>query len=36
MKKIIDLADKGKIVPKKSTYFDPKPADGLVNLLMNI
>ena len=36
MKKIIDLANKGKIVPKKSTYFDPKPADGLVNLLMNI
>ena len=30
------LFDKGKIVPKKSTYFDPKPADGLVNLLMNI
>ena len=36
MKKIMSLADRGKIVPKKSTYFDPKPADGLVNLLMNI
>lgn len=36
MKKIMDLADRGKIVPKKSTYFDPKPADGLVNLLMNV
>ena len=36
MKKIMSIADKGKIVPKKSTYFDPKPADGLVNLLMDI
>jgi uncharacterized protein (DUF1015 family) len=36
MKKIMSIADRGKIVPKKSTYFDPKPADGLVNLLMDI
>ena len=36
MKKIMSIADRGKIVPKKSTYFDPKPADGLVNLLMEI
>ena len=34
MKKIMSIADKGKIVPKKSTYFDPKPADGLVNCLL--
>ena len=36
MKKIMSIADRGKTVPKKSTYFDPKPADGLVNLLMDI
>ena len=36
IKKIMSLADRGKVVPKKSTYFDPKPADGLVNLLMEI
>ena len=36
IKKIMSLADRNKVVPKKSTYFDPKPADGLVNLLMDI
>ena len=36
MHKIMSIADKGKVVPRKSTYFDPKPADGLVNLLMKI
>ena len=35
MKKIMSIADRGMIVPKKSTYFDPKPADGLVNLQMD-
>jgi uncharacterized protein (DUF1015 family) len=30
----MSVADNGKIVPPKSTFFDPKPADGLVTLLM--
>ena len=34
MHEIMSVADNGKIVPPKSTFFDPKPADGLVTLLM--
>ena len=34
MHEIMSVADDGKIVPPKSTFFDPKPADGLITLLM--
>ena len=34
MHEIMSVADAGKIVPPKSTFFDPKPIDGLVTLLM--
>ena len=34
MHEIMSVADAKKIVPPKSTFFDPKPIDGLVTLLM--
>ena len=27
---VISVADKGQTMPPKSTWFDPKPLDGLV------
>ena len=34
MHEIMSVANDNKIVPPKSTFFDPKPADGLITLLM--
>ena len=36
MHEIMSISNKNAIVPQKSTYFDPKLIDGLVNLEMKL
>jgi uncharacterized protein (DUF1015 family) len=32
---LMDVADKGEVMPPKSTWFEPKLADGLVSHILD-
>jgi uncharacterized protein (DUF1015 family) len=35
MQALIDVADAGEVMPPKSTWFEPKLADGLVSHVLD-